>query len=105
MRIALRYVAAPVLAASAAATIVAVTASAMAELQSARITDAPMASPDHGARLLWPILRRLQRLQQPRRRGHCAGVLRECCAVARSAVRNLDQVTDRRRRRHPDAQH
>ena len=48
MRIALRYVAAPVLAASAAATIVAVTASAMAELQSARITDAPMASPDHG---------------------------------------------------------
>lgn len=48
MHIALRYVAAPVLAASAAVTIAAATASAMAEPQPARTTDAPMASPGHG---------------------------------------------------------
>lgn len=48
MRIALRYVAAPVLAATAAVTIAAATASAMAESQPARTTDAPMTSPDHG---------------------------------------------------------
>jgi hypothetical protein len=47
MRIALHYVA-PVLAAGAAVTIAAATASAIAGPQPARITDATMASPDHG---------------------------------------------------------
>lgn len=48
MRIALRYVAAPVLAASVAVTIAGATASAMAEPQPAQTTDAPMDNPDHG---------------------------------------------------------
>ena len=48
MRIALRYIAAPVLAASVAVTIAAATASATAEAQSARTTDASTARPDHG---------------------------------------------------------
>jgi hypothetical protein len=48
MRIALRYVAAPVLAASVAVTIAGATASAMAEPQPAHTTDAPMANPHHG---------------------------------------------------------
>ena len=47
MRIAYHYVA-PVLAAGAALIIVAATASALAEPLPARITDAPMASPDAG---------------------------------------------------------
>jgi hypothetical protein len=48
MRIALRHVAAPVLAAGVAVTITAATASAMAEPQRARATEASTASPDHG---------------------------------------------------------
>ena len=48
MGIALRYIAAPVLAASVAVTIAAATASAMAEPQHARTVDASTASPDHG---------------------------------------------------------
>jgi hypothetical protein len=48
MGIALRYIAAPVLAASVAVTIAAATASAMAEPQPARTVDASTASPDHG---------------------------------------------------------
>ena len=46
MGIALRYIAAPVLAASVAVTIAAATASAMAEPQHARTVDASTASPD-----------------------------------------------------------
>ena len=48
MGIALRYIAAPVLAVSVAVTIAAATASAMAEPQHARTVDASTASPDHG---------------------------------------------------------
>jgi hypothetical protein len=48
MRIALRYVAAPVLAASVAVTIAAATASAAAGPQAAHTTDSSTASPDHG---------------------------------------------------------
>jgi hypothetical protein len=48
MRIALRYIAAPVLASSVAVVIAAATASATAETQPARSTDASTASPDHG---------------------------------------------------------
>jgi hypothetical protein len=48
MRIAIRYIAAPVLAASVAVTIAAATASATTEPQPARATDASTASPDHG---------------------------------------------------------
>jgi hypothetical protein len=48
MAIALRYIAAPVLAASVAVTIAAATASAMAESQPARTVDASTTSPDHG---------------------------------------------------------
>ena len=47
MHIALRFVAAPLLAASAAVTIAAATASAVAEQQPARATDKSMASPDN----------------------------------------------------------
>ena len=49
MRIALRYIAAPVLAASFAGTIAAAAASATAETQPARTTDTSTASADHGS--------------------------------------------------------
>ena len=48
MRIAMRYVAAPVLAVGVAVTIAAATASAAAGQQPARTTDAPITSPDQG---------------------------------------------------------
>jgi hypothetical protein len=48
MRIALRYIAAPALAASIAVTIAAATASAVTEPQPAHTTDASTTSPDQG---------------------------------------------------------
>jgi hypothetical protein len=48
MGIALRYVAAPMLVASVAATVAAATTSAIAEAQPAGTTDASTAIPDHG---------------------------------------------------------
>ena len=95
MGFALRYIAAPVLAASVAVTIAAATASAMAEPQPARTVDASTASPDTGVATVANSVALTTRYGKtpvrPLRR-----VLRRQYVQVGSAVPAVDQAADRR---------